>query len=430
MEIKLVKGNVDLINDYYKKEALNQSLIKQLENGPFAYLDALSKSEQELKYYEEKEHFLIGTGVDDKITMPVEYAENKYYVSQGNNKPSSENIMSIIKKATDEYLKTDNAKYLKSTIDYVTEAEMMNRIFAESIAQDEKFRMLLYNSINYHEYYSNRKKDDWKLDGRLDTVMKDNGVNYIFEIVSCNNKKIITLEEKEKIDSIYLGLLSNENTCLFLGRKTINVPSIYNYDDEIKIFYQVPFYFEVELQGEKIQCKALLDFVILNYTQKKLIPGDFKTTAFNTIDFANNIKNRRYDLQAAFYVDAVVTGYTPIQEIMDFKNNAHYKIETFKFVVESSKNSNPLLIETDIELYSAGKYGVFGNKPNYWSTDSEGNTIKLNNFSNVKVINKGYIELLSDFVYYSRNGFEQDKRITQSKTKGIAYCNFNELIFI
>ena len=67
-----------------------------------------------------------------------------------------------------------------------------------------------------------------------------------------------------------------------------------------------------------------------------------------TIYFPKSLRQRRYDIQAAFYTEALKSK----------KEYETYKILPFKFIVESTTNpGNPLVFTCNQELLEIGKSG-------------------------------------------------------------------------
>ena len=79
------RSNRETEQAYRESPSISQSGLKLLMSGVGVY----NNSEPEDKYYSEKEHFIIGNGVDNMITMGKEVFQKEYYVSTLENKPSA-----------------------------------------------------------------------------------------------------------------------------------------------------------------------------------------------------------------------------------------------------------------------------------------------------------------------------------------------------
>ena len=118
---------------------------------------------------------------------------------------------------------------------------------------------------------------------------------------------------------------------------------------ELEIVYQLPIFFN----HKTLDCKALLDMVIFNHSDKTIQPIDIKTTSGRTVHFPTSFRKYRYDIQAAWYTLALEY----------YKNNnifySDYKVLPFKFIVESTTDiGRPLVFTCSKEALYAGRYGV------------------------------------------------------------------------
>ena len=149
--------------------------------------------------------------------------------------------------------------------------------------------------------------------------------------------------------------------------------------------YQYPVFFEIE--GEK--CKALIDVLYFNDDDKHITVADIKTTSSSLKDFDNSINKYRYDIQAAFYVDAVRD---------KFKD---YSV-SFEFIVQNTNDVfNPLCIEVDEAFLDRGRNGAFGYK--------------------------GYLQLLDDLKWYREHGFQNHRDLS---TVGKITCTNGKIHFL
>ena len=111
--------------------------------------------------------------------------------------------------------------------------------------------------------------------------------------------------------SITESLRTNPVTKSFFDRET------YSKLEDIDVYYQLPIYFEYR----GIACKALLDmlFVFKDIDGKVLsvLLVDLKTMAGLTINFGiTSFKSFRYDIQAAWYTEALRSPSSTITNII------------------------------------------------------------------------------------------------------------------
>lgn len=351
------------IDEYFNSSAVNQSLLKRLEKGVHNYLGN-KKSEKEL-YYTEKGHFIIGSAVDTILTGEENQFEKDYYVSELDKKPS-EVEMSIIQKVFDEVV-WDNNSFLED--------------FKEQIEQ----------SILFHNWQPN-----WKIETKINKIVEI-GSDYFEDLKQGYGKQILSTEEYSLINNIVLSLTTNPRTNKYFNRQQLCNT------DLINVYYQLPIYFTYN----EIDCKALLDLLILIRNEKGEIVSiqgfDLKTTSTNTIDFANNVKKYRYDIQASWYMEA-------IKQL--FVTKEHYNLKPFTFIVESTTNIGfPLLYECTDLLISAGKHGI----EDYY-------------FEDLLVLKgcKGFIELLNDYKYQEENEWLEDQIVTYNN--GILKICYNGIV--
>ena len=170
---------------------------------------------------------------------------------------------------------------------------------------------------------------------------------------------------------------------------------------DVEILDQYSIYFNYE----GIECKALLDRVIVDHKNKTIQPIDFKTMGDQTIYFPKSLRQRRYDIQAAFYTEALKSK----------KEYETYKILPFKFIVESTINpGNPLVFTCSQELLRIGQFGA----PKtylYGKIVSEGYDHMSEYKSMVTLEIKGFHQLIEDYKWYMENEFEKNKKIVESQ---------------
>lgn len=356
------------VNRYYDSDCLNQSTLKELQHGVDKFLATLKKREEET---EEKSYFIIGGAVDLILTGEEGIFEEFYHISSLLNKPS-DTEMSIIKLTFDLIVNniTSNPEEIGFISDYPN-------IISEAI-----------NQIGW--------QPKWKEETKINKII-DLGYEYFEDLKKACGKTVISVLQKEIIDNIVKSLRENPRTSKYFDRNSLSQ------ETSVDIYYQLPLYFKVE----GIDCKALLDFLIVLKNEEgvvtTLMPFDLKTMSGYTIEFPNSVRTRRYDIQAAFYRDALTNPTTIFPENFPNFDRNIVNVKPFTFIVESSNNpGKPLLFKVSEELDAIAKYG---------KVNHEGR----------KVV-KGYLDLIEEYKYHSSTNWTEEKIVTESN--GILELNW------
>lgn len=292
----IIRSSKEDVQEYVNSPALNQSKLKLLGISAQAFQDV---KEPEM-FFEEKEHFVIGKGVDNFITMGEPYFDEHYYVSRF-SKPSAV-IMSIVQELF---------------------ANRNTNVWLDIPPDD------ILNIIVKHEYQPN-----WKPETKIKKISEE-GEMYWFELCESEGKNILSIEQYSKIMSIITQLITHEYT-----------KELFVHDAHEDAYYQMPIYFEVE----GVLCKALLDMVIVNHETKEVIPYDIKTIGDYTKFFDYQSFKRRYDIQAAWYSEGLYQWM--------INNYPDYNLCTFRFIVASTtQKCDPLVFTTTVSFLNAGKFG-------------------------------------------------------------------------
>ena len=112
-----------------------------------------------------------------------------------------------------------------------------------------------------------------------------------------------------------------------------------------------------------MECKAELDQIEVDLNNMLVRPIDFKTMAEYTREFPRVAKQRRYDIQAAWYfyaLDALISGEATSDIRMDL---TQFRMLPFRFVVETTNPQRvgtcPLPFEPDHNMMYVGRHGIF-----------------------------------------------------------------------
>lgn len=311
------------IQYYFSAPALNQSSIKViLKDGiqKFAELEEQLISQEDL-YYEEKQHFIIGSAVDHIITQGMESFNNKYAYSTLTKKPP-ETVMSIIKSVFDKKTAEDGHNIQQKLNNY--ELDIMN-------------------SCNDHSYYMNRAKPTILLDKRAENILKDGTAQtYWEELLSSRGKQLLSVAEKDKIEAVSNSLLSHKHTKhLFEDIKGTDT------------IFQIALFFEYN----EVMCKSLIDCIKIDHTKKKILVIDIKTLGDYVLRFSLCMRTRRYDLQGSFYYKAVKENLEEISKLIGV-DVTKYSISNPAFAVESTlKPGTPMIYVMTDDLMEMGIAG-------------------------------------------------------------------------
>lgn len=363
-----------MVEDYYTNPAISQSQLKLLLGPDPSIFNTIQEPDL---YFEEKKHFLIGDGVDIQLTQSLEAFNEKFHVSNIQNKPS-DTIKSIINQVYDEQ-KAFNLR---------------NPTFDQTIGVLQDYPGYILLACNDHNYQPN-----WKTETRVAKVGES--WEYWEDLKAAEGKQVLSQEENDLISQIVMSIRSNSVT----GPYFIPQPNQ-------EILYQYPIYFSYN----GVDCRALLDMVIIDHDKKTIQPIDIKTMGDQSIYFPKSLRQRRYDIQAAFYTQAL------FQWCIDNDRYTDYRILKFKFIVESTTNpGNPLVFTCDEELLKIGKFGR--------------ESFRLKGVSSIKLIDmyygktdevKGFDQLIKDYKWYLENGFEKKREIVEAQ--GEFQINWNGII--
>ena len=353
-----------MVEDYYINPAISQSQLKLLLGPDPSIFNTIQEPDL---YFEEKKHFIIGDGVDMQLTRPIEEFNQKFHISNLQNKPS-DTIKSIVNQVYDEQ-KAFNLR---------------NPTFDQTIGVLQDYPGYILLACNDHNYQPN-----WKDSTRVAKVGES--WEYWEDLKAAEGKVVLSQEENDLISQIVMSIRTNPTTSKYFQVE----------NNFVEILDQYSIYFTYE----GIECKALLDRVIVDHKNKTIQPIDFKTMGDQTLYFPKSLRQRRYDIQAAFYNEALKSK----------KVYETYEILPFKFIVESTINpGNPLVFTCSQELLRIGQFGA----PKtylYGKIVSEGYDHMSEYKSMVTLEIKGFHQLIEDYKWYMENEFEKNRKIVESQ---------------
>jgi hypothetical protein len=373
------------IKAYFESPRLGQSTLKGLLKGFDSFLSNQDKDEKEL-HYEEKEHFIIGSAVDCILTGEAGEFKKQYYTSQLDKKPSDVE-MSMTQQVYDELAGNGIFEKSENTIE-LKDCEDMIKI-----------------AIENHDWQRN-----WKMETKVAKII-DACSNYFNDLKASYGKQILSSEQNAKIHNIVNSLRLNRRTKRFFDRESQAAMGT-----NIEFYYQLPIYFEYE----GIDCKALLDLVVVVRNEEgnivEIFPYDLKTMAGTTKYFLSSLKARRYDIQAVWYTNALMSHFNVTREV----------VKQFSFIVESSTNpGKPLIFVVNDQLYKIGQQG----RPAVKLIDTNFFHPEMTADINIQHEIMGINQLIADYKFYEEQGWQEDKEIAERDGimeitwEGLTPCN-------
>lgn len=330
----IIYASPTVVANYESNEAINQSSLKDIMfNGIQSYVlnkENLAKTE---KYFESKEHFLIGKGTDVLISCGKVEFDKLYHTSTLEEKPS-ETMMKVMHMALID-LQNEVEIFPLNYMDY---GPVLHRALNNVDVKDSK------TGEWKKGYWMARHDPDWRADTRLskDLIGKKECVDYWKDIVLARGKQVLSVDEKGLIDTIVNNWLTHPNTTdLFTAKPNV-----------IRV-YQFPVYF----MYNDVWCKGLIDRVDIDVELKTITIIDFKTMTGFTLNFPRVMRARRYDFQLAFYYAGLCRNLEVLSEYIAL-DVMDYVIQNPICVVESTNNPGmPLQFELSDSLLLLGQRG-------------------------------------------------------------------------
>lgn len=285
---------MDKIDKYFESPLLNQGTLKKLHN-PKWILHSVKEND--------KDFYRVGDAIDTILTKGKHEFDNNFIVLSM-NRPLGKMGLFIDNLPPDLTKDSEEELYTKA-YEASTYKNKINKII-------ENF----WKEPRYTEYYYNK----------------------------CNagDKTILTMDEYEQVLHCYEYLINNPWTRPYFMPK-----------ENTKVLYQVDLYFTLE----GVECKALLDGVLIDTKNKTIRMWDLKTTGMSISGFKNSFLRFGYHIQAAFYHTALTKCLDKDKRLIKYKD---YKVLPPQFIVTEKKGnqSNPARIfecsEKDIKCGMEG----------------------------------------------------------------------------
>ena len=375
-------GLQEEVDRYFESGKASQSFLKALCKGV-----AYAKRPEKTMYYEEKGNLLIGSAIDDLLSMGTEAFNVKYFVAS-KDKPSDA-IMSIVQMIFDKVV------------------EQQGQVPQENI---HSFANEVLEALDYHKYQTR-----WKEETRINKGM-ELGYAYFEELKEAYGKQILSPIEYEIVSNIRMSWTTHKHTTSYFN------------NPDVHIFFQVPIYFTYL----NVDCKALLDMVIVDTKAQTIQPIDFKTMAGSVMDFPKSVKRFGYNFQGAFYTEALkqlradkvdrVTLASTIEELEELIEE-DMEILPFKFMVETTDfkenkitgeiqymQGSPLMYTLSDEQMTIGKYG----RPELLQSIASTQIADYNTYPIKHRPILGFNDGIDLYVWHTNNGFDLDKKVIEA----------------
>ena len=295
---------MEKIKSYNENIGISQSALKDFLIHPMFYklkhIDGVIKKEK-------KSYFDLGSLVDCTILTPQYFDE----------------IYAIYDKTINPQVKILCEHIVNYNIDYSS----------YDIILEEIRKLNIFNTIKKIETIK-KKLEDEKFEEYINFYSNNKG------------KTIIDYNFYYKGIEIAASLLNSDFTKNYFQER-----------EGIEILTAQPIYWEYEddnIEYGPINCKSLLDLIIIDHFNNIIFVNDLKTTAEYTSEFNKSIMKYRYDFQGAYYREAVKWWIK--NDRLDLKN---YKVaKEFNLIVESTtKIGSPLVYKLNKSTLDRAKDG-------------------------------------------------------------------------
>lgn len=293
-----IYSNLKQIEDYRNHSGISQSFLKMV----------LANNTRPFK---ETTPMLIGSLFDCLLTSP-HIGDDLYCI--GLQKRPSEAIKKFIDEQWQEAYQT--FKLLSPETQFTGQLE------------DFKYDILMKAKIaNYQRL--------WSDDAIWNSIKKD-GEDYWNELIRCNGKTIVTQEEWKKCTNLAELTLNSHITGKYFISQT-----------DVDKYFQLPIYWTID----NIECKGLLDLVILEPETKSIYYVDIKTTGVSSLEEWFSIcRNKNYPFQMAWYKEGLKNHF---KHFVD----QEWSIKMRWMVIPTEGTFKPWIIPVSEEMLYLGKYG-------------------------------------------------------------------------
>lgn len=228
-------------------------------------------------------------------------------------------------------------KQQKDLLEFYANAKMV-----DPLASEDDILLMSYNSA-----YSNNKSIDKRIQEARELV--ETYQNYIEYFRNKDSKKVISFADLNMLKTIKKNMEDHKkaNELLF------KYPETFEVHNEFHINWEYP---NASTLGD-LPCKSLLDRVMIDHTNKKIILVDIKTTA-DVYNFKHSIEEFDYCRQLAYYWLAIhwyfknelklnIEEYEYETYIVAVQSHDGYEVRVFKF---NSKAIEERLVTIDYAI--------------------------------------------------------------------------------
>lgn len=228
-------------------------------------------------------------------------------------------------------------KQQKDLLEFYANAKMV-----DPLASEDDILLMSYNSA-----YSNNKSIDKRIQEAKELV--ELYQNYIEYFRNKDSKKVISFADLNMLKAIKKNMEDHKkaNELLF------NYPETFEVHNEFHINWEYP---NASSLGD-LPCKSLLDRVMIDHTNKKIILVDIKTTA-DIYNFKHSVEEFDYCRQLAYYWLAIhwyfknelklnIEEYEYETYIVAVQSHDGYEVRVFKF---NSKAIEERLVTIDYAI--------------------------------------------------------------------------------
>ena len=175
---------------------------------------------------------------------------------------------------------------------------------------------------------------------KVQAKFEKEGLNYYNQLISSEDKKLITPKQYETI----IAMVESFKTHPFTTKLFTS--------NEYTRLYQLPLFGK----WGKFNIKGLLDMVVYDKVNNIIYPYDIKTTTKSLLSFEDTIFHHRYDFQAAFYLELLHQNLGLIKEELKAKVLPH--IANFSFICDSQIHpGSPLIFQMSESAINIGRNG-------------------------------------------------------------------------
>lgn len=290
-----------LNQDYLSSKSQSQSRLKKILSHPNLYINYDPNSDLE----EPAEVTVIGDGVDLILTQGEDIFMEEFYFS-------------TVERPTGQM------------------GDFVWHLFANR--NDTMAEAIAYDLAGFKRDTMAKVRERFDKEGKV----------YYDDLIAGEGKKVVSPIQYAMIQNIANTLRLSKFTSKYIVGNS-----------QFKVFTQQALNFTYE----GVECKGLLDLVVVDVVNNILYPIDLKTTTTSLNFWVEMLMKHRYDFQAAFYTEALKqTDLNIYGENLTMAN--------FRFIVESQKYpGSPLIYELSDDLMNLGKFGGTFQGKNYEGFD-------------------------------------------------------------